>query len=75
MNKMPYVTSWERLGIKEGKKEGIKLGIKEGKKEGIKVGKRATARELLRYGVDMDIIIKSTRLPKKEIEALKAAVF
>jgi len=56
--KMPYVTSWERLGKKEGKKEG----------------KLETARELLRYGVDIDIIIKSTGLPGKEIEALAKAV-
>jgi hypothetical protein len=42
--KMPYVTTAERVGIKEGikrgKKEGIKEGIKEGQKEGIKRGKK-----------------------------------
>jgi len=56
--KMPYITSWERIAKKEGKKEG----------------KLETARELLRYGIDMEIIVKSTGLPGKEIEKLAKAV-
>ncbi len=76
--KMAYVTSWERIakkdGIKEGMKDGMKDGIKVGMKDGIKEGKLDTARELLKRGVDMDIIAAATGFPKQEIEKLAETV-
>ena len=36
--KMPYITSFERLGMKKGLKEGEKKGLKEGEKKGEKKG-------------------------------------
>lgn len=60
--KMPYVTSWERLGEKKGRKEGIKEGIKEGKIE--------TAKRMLMDGLPIDTISKYTGLSEKEIKAI-----
>ncbi|MCP5103239.1 MAG: hypothetical protein GY950_07670 [bacterium] len=57
---MAYVTTWERIAKKEGRKEGIKEG------------KLDTAKRLIKKGVDMDIIVEATGFPKKEIEKLTA---
>jgi predicted transposase/invertase (TIGR01784 family) len=46
----------------------------EGKKEGKKEGKEETARELIKRGVDINIIAEATGFPKEEIEKLAAAV-
>ena len=51
---MPYVTSWERIAKKEGKREG----------------KIETARELIKRGVDMNIIAEATGFTLEEIEKL-----
>jgi predicted transposase/invertase (TIGR01784 family) len=64
--KMQYVTIWER----EAKKEGQVLGEKRGEKRGEEKARVETARELVRYGVDIDIISKSTGLSRDEIEKL-----
>jgi hypothetical protein len=64
--KMPYVTSWERLG----KKEGIREGIREGKRE----GKLELVKEFLKNGVSIDIVVKSTGFPREEIEELAKAI-
>jgi hypothetical protein len=34
-NRMPYITSFERWGIKKGLQEGKQLGLEEGLREGI----------------------------------------
>lgn len=39
--KMPYVTSIERLGIEKGREEGIEKGIEKGIKTGLKIGIQA----------------------------------
>ncbi len=72
--KMPYVTSWERIAKDEGVKIGEKRGVKIGKDEGVKIGEKRgkldAAREFLRNGVDIDIVVKSTGHSRKEIEKL-----
>ena len=68
--KMAYVTSWERIA----KKDGIKIGEERGEERGIKKGKIETARELIKSGVDIDIIARSTGFPREEIEKLAATV-
>jgi len=60
--KMPYVTSWERIGMKEGKKQGKKEGKKEEKIE--------TARRMLMEDFSIDQVIKCTELTEKEVKAL-----
>ena len=52
------------------REEGEKVGVKKGVKQGMKKGKLETARELVKNGVDIDIIARSTGLSKKEIESL-----
>ncbi|MDQ1350559.1 MAG: hypothetical protein QG657_861 [Acidobacteriota bacterium] len=54
--------------------EGRRIGIEEGMKEGMKEGKRNTAWELLKRGIDMDIIAAATGLAKKELEKLAVTV-
>jgi hypothetical protein len=39
-NKMPYVTSWEKIGVKRGEKIGVKRGEKIGEKRGEKIGEK-----------------------------------
>jgi predicted transposase/invertase (TIGR01784 family) len=56
--KMPYVTSWERIAKKEGKREGMKAKAKE------------TAKRMLEDGVPIETISKYTGLTEKEIKAL-----
>jgi len=51
----------------EGRKEGIKEGMEKGKIE----GKIEVAKNLLKTGIDIEIIVKSTGLTKEEIEDLK----
>jgi predicted transposase/invertase (TIGR01784 family) len=55
---------------KEGMEKGIEKGMQKGMKEGMKAGKLETARELLKNGVSIDIIAKSTGFSKKELEKL-----
>jgi hypothetical protein len=68
--KMPYVTSWERMA----KEEGVKIGEDIGEERGVKIGKLEAAREFLRNGVDIDIVVKSTGLSREEIEKLAETV-
>jgi len=55
---MQYVTTWERMAKKEGEKRGEEKARLE------------TARELVKYGVDIDIIAKSTGINREELEKL-----
>ncbi len=83
---MQYVTTWERMAKKEGEKRGEVRGEKRGEVRGEKRGevrgqKRGeekarleTARELVKHGVDIDIIAKSTGIHREEIEKLVETV-
>ncbi len=63
-----------REGIKEGRQEGIKEGrqegIKEGRQEGIKETNRQIASHLKTLGVNPAVIMQSTGLTQKELDAL-----
>ena len=54
-------------GIKEGRKEGIKEGIEKGKKENNLI----VAKNMLKNGIKLEIIMDCTKLSQKEIEELK----
>jgi hypothetical protein len=69
-NKMPYVASWERIA----KKEGERIGEKRGEKRGEIKGKLETARELVKNGVDIDIIARATGFSMEEIEKLAESI-
>jgi len=55
---------------KEGQEEGIKIGESIGEKKGKKEGKIETAKNMLRKGFEIDLIVELTGLERKEIEKL-----
>jgi flagellar biosynthesis/type III secretory pathway protein FliH len=56
--KMPYITSVERLAMQEGEKIGKIEGKKEGKREGKIEGKREGKKEGLREGIELGLELK-----------------
>ncbi|MGE5343871.1 MAG: DUF4351 domain-containing protein, partial [Candidatus Omnitrophota bacterium] len=76
--KMEFLTSFERVAMRKGKKEGIDIGKKEGKKEGKEEGKeegkKETAQNMLKKGFDMETIIELTGLDKDKIDELMSIV-
>lgn len=65
----------EATKIEEAMEEGYEQGREEGREQGIKEGeeqaKKETARNLLKLGVDIDIIVKSTNLSEEKINSIK----
>ena len=59
---MPYITSWERIGIKKGKIDGKKEGKREARLE--------FAKQLLKENFSMEMIKRLTRLSAKDLGAL-----
>ena len=57
----------QKEGVEKGIKEGIEKGMKEGMKEGMKKGVKETAKNMLKLGLEIDIISKATGLSKEEI--------
>jgi hypothetical protein len=49
--KMPYITSVERLGREEGRQEGLQEGLQEGRREGLQEGRREGLQEGRREGL------------------------
>ncbi len=49
----------------------IKQGLQEGRKQGIKENKIEIAKNMIRLGIDKEIIAKSTGLKIEEIEKLR----
>lgn len=59
-------------GLKQGIEKGIKKGIREGRKEGRKENNIMVAKNMLKNGIKIEIIMDCTKLSKKEIEELKS---
>lgn len=55
------------LGIKEGIQEGLEKGIEKGRQE----GRIEMVRDLIREDADLDLIVKTSKLSKKEVEKIK----
>jgi hypothetical protein len=76
--KMGYVTSWEKMAQKRGEEigeeRGERRGERRGEKRGEKKGKLETARELVKRGIDINIIAEATGFPLEEIEKLAVDV-
>jgi predicted transposase/invertase (TIGR01784 family) len=80
--KMEYVPIWLRdereegikIGEKRGEKRGVEIGIEVGEKRGEingeKRGKIKTARNMLKKGFEIDVIVEVTGLTKKEVKNL-----
>lgn len=60
---MPYITTAERIGIQKGIQEGKQLGLQEGKME--------TARNMIREGMAISLIVKLTGLPEHAVRQLQ----
>jgi len=52
--------------------QGIEQGFEEGRAKGREEGKLETAKKLMKNGVAIDIITRSTGIPKKELEKIAA---
>lgn len=63
--------SYEERGKKEGLEEGKKRGLEEGLEKGLERGKKEVALELLKKGLDINLIMEATKLSLDEIEQLK----
>ena len=57
-------------GIKEGLKEGLEQGMEKGMEVGAKSRALEVARKLIKMNLNLDQIVESTGLPKKEIAKL-----
>jgi predicted transposase/invertase (TIGR01784 family) len=55
----------------EGREEGIKIGESIGEKRGKKEGKIETAKNMLKKGFEIDVIVELTGLKRKDIEKLR----
>lgn len=58
-------------GMRQGIKQGMKQGMEQGMKQGIKQEKIDIARNMLKENIDIELIMKITRLTKEEIEKLR----
>ncbi|MEY0225552.1 hypothetical protein AB7W58_19580 [Providencia rettgeri] len=58
-------------GREEGLKEGREEGREEGRKEGIQDARITLARNFLRNGVSLEIIMESTGLSREELISLQ----
>jgi predicted transposase/invertase (TIGR01784 family) len=63
---MEYVPIWLRDEREEGREEGIKIGEEIGEKK----AKIETAKNMLKKGFEIDVIVEITGLKRKEIEQL-----
>jgi predicted transposase/invertase (TIGR01784 family) len=57
-------------GMASGIEKGIEKGMVSGMEKGVKKGKIQTAKELIKNGIDIDIIARSTGFTKQEIKKL-----
>ena len=61
----------EERGKQEGRLEGIQEGIQEGKLEGIQEGRQQVAINMLRSGMNMELIAQLTGLSLEQIQRLQ----
>lgn len=57
-------------GLKQGLEQGLEQGREEGREQGIEQGKREIARNMLKHGIDPNIVMKITALSQKELAQL-----
>ena len=62
-------------GLRQGREEGMKQGLEEGRKQGIERGieqnKIEIIKEMLKLGVNKEIICKITKIEKEELERIE----
>ena len=70
---MPFITSFERIGIKKGRQEGRQQGLKKGRQEGRQEGQTNLIVRMLkrRWGtLDPELEIRLSRLSLAQLENL-----
>ena len=60
-----------KIGLVRGRQEGLIKGREEGKKEGREEAIVEMALDLLKSKADIDLVLKTTGLTKKELESLQ----
>jgi hypothetical protein len=68
---VPFLTHWERRGIKKGHKEGHREGKKEGRKEGLREGKAELLKGLARHRFGELPSWAEERLDRADVETLE----
>ncbi|MBU5426765.1 Rpn family recombination-promoting nuclease/putative transposase [Tissierella pigra] len=61
----------ELLGMEKGLQEGMQKGLLEGRQEGMQKRNIEIAKNLLKEGVEIALVVKATGLSKSEVEELK----
>lgn len=69
-----YEERGKKKGLEEGKKVGLEQGKKEGMEEGLERGKKEVALELLKKGLDIELIMEVTNLSLDELKKLQKLV-
>lgn len=64
---MTILQEREQIGLEQGLEQGLELG----KQAGLKEGKAEMVKNLIRQGVDIEIILNASGLNRKEIEDIK----
>ena len=69
-----WTKQWEQQGIEKGLEQGIEQGLEQGLEQGIEQGiekaKYEDAKNMLKEGIDVDVVARVTGLPKDKIESL-----
>ncbi len=70
--KMPYVTSIEQIGIKQGIEKGIKQGIEQGREQGREQERRSVALKMLKKNLPLELVAEVTELTIAQLQQLQA---
>jgi len=68
---MPYVTTFERLGMERGMERGMEQGVQQGLNTGSQKRAQEIAKRMLAKGFDENDIVEMTLLSKTEIKLLQ----
>ena len=73
--KMTGIEEGLRQGIEEGLRQGKEKGIKQGREEGIEQGEQnkkiEIIKEMLKLGVNKEIICQTTKIKEEELEKIQ----
>ncbi|MDA3948624.1 MAG: hypothetical protein PF508_05295 [Spirochaeta sp.] len=79
---MPYVTSWERIGIEKGLERGREQGLEQGREQGMQLGELREKHAVLKRQFDRKFgllpedaeLIDATDAPERLDAALDAII-
>ena len=68
---MEIVTSWERKARQEGIQQGVQQGVQQGIQQGVQEAQETIAINLLREGLSVELVIKTTGLSLERVRELQ----